>query len=654
MLNKKITQFLYCNIRVFVLMTALLIAIITYYNLFLGSIFLVAFLALIVRVYDDIKEEREKLWKEIEDTAIQLDTVVKKSVEHLPLAAVVVDRTGIIWRNSYYIQSFNGNSDVEKKIIQCINQGPAKKSGEDTIEFGGRKYALVKKSDEVKGDSLFFVYLFDVTGEFQWKEAYEDSLPVVGLIQVDNYDEVMQGLDDLDRALMVAEIDNRLNKWANSIDACLRKYESDSYIVFMTNQKLKQVEEKKFDILDDIRDINVGNRIPVTLSMGIASYSDNIKNIYMDSDTALDLALGRGGDQAVVKRRDRIAYYGGKTQAVERRTRVKARVISHALGQLISESSNVIVVSHNFMDMDGLGAAMGILRASREYNKEAYILLGTVNVTVEEFLQRIMEDERYSGSFVQGDHLDGLLDESSLLVVIDTQRSSYMAYPDILKKVNRVVVIDHHRKANDSIDKAILTYIEPYASSTSELVSELLQYMKDKVNMEKVEADALMAGIMLDTKNFTYKAGVRTFEAASFLRRMGADSTHVVQVFKDDIKTFSQRADIIKAAEFTDKGVAISVCPEGVDNPQLLIAQAANELLNIKGVEASFVLSRINGTVVISGRSLGDVNVQVILEKLGGGGHLGIAGAQLPDMTLDEAKALLYEAIDKYFEEEKV
>lgn len=652
MLNKKIVQFLNQNIRMFVLLTALMIAVISYYNLLIGGISFIIFLSVVIKVYDNISEQREELWREIEEAAVQLDVMVKKSLENLPLAVVIADKSRIIWRNSYYNENFKGYSDIDKKVINFITQGLNKKNVDNTLDVGDKKYCMIKKVDKVNDNDIFIVYFFDATEEFHLKKAYEDILPVIGLIQVDNYDEVMQGLDDLDRALIVAEVDNRLNKWANSIDACLRKYENDSYIVFMTNQKLKQAEEKRFDILDEIRSIDVGNKIPITLSMGIASYSDNIRNIYMDSDTALDLALGRGGDQAVVKRKNRISYYGGKTQAVEKRTKVKARVIAHALGQLVSESSNVIIVSHNYMDMDGLGSAMGILRASKEYGKNAYIVMDTVNATVQDFLDRVMEDEEYSSSFIDVDQVDSLLDERSLLVVVDTQRPAYMTYPEILKKVNRIVVIDHHRKTNDSIDKTILTYMEPYASSTSELVTELLQYMKDRIELDKIEAEALMAGIMLDTKNFTYKTGVRTFEAASFLRRMGADSTHVVQVFKDDIQTYSIRAEIVKAAEFMDNGIAISICPSNVSNVHLLVAEAANELLNIKGVEAAFVMSQINNTVVISGRSMGDVNVQLILEKLGGGGHLGIAGAQLFDVNIDEAKKLLYEAIDKYFEEE--
>lgn len=653
MLNKKIVRFLNQNVRLFVLLTALMIAVVLYYNLLLGCIFFIVFLSVTVKVYDSISEQKEILWKQIEEAAVQLDIMVKKSLENLPLAVVIADKSRIIWRNSYYNEKFKEDADIDKRVLNYINQSLNKKNVDNILDIGDRRYSIIKKVEKVNDDDIFIIYFFDVTEEFRFKKAYEDILPVIGLIQVDNYDEVMQGLDDLARALIVAEVDNKLNKWANSIDACLRKYENDSYIVFMTNEKLKQVEEKRFDILDEIRGIDAGNKIPITLSMGIASYNDNIRNIYMDSDTALDLALGRGGDQAVVKRKNRIAYYGGKTQAVEKRTKVKARVISHALGQLISESSNVIIVSHNYIDMDGLGSAMGIWRASREYGRNAYIILDTVNTTARNFLGRIMEDDEHKSAFVDADQVDDLIDERSLLVVVDTQRSTYMTYPEILKKVSRIVVIDHHRKTDDSIEKAILTYMEPYASSTSELITEILQYMKDRVEMDRIEAEALLAGIMLDTKNFTYKTGVRTFEAASFLRRMGADSTHVIQLFKDDIQTYSVRAEIVKTAEFMDNGVAISICPPDVDNVQLLVAEAANELLNIKGVEAAFVMSQVNDTVIISGRSMGDINVQLILEKLGGGGHLGIAGAQLPDTSILEAKKLLHEAIKKYFEEEK-
>ena len=423
-------------------------------------------------------------------------------------------------------------------------------------------------------------------------------------------------------------------------------------MMFLTGVSLKRAEEEKFTILEEVKKVISENQIPVTLSIGLAVYNISIRKTYQDAYTALDLALGRGGDQAVIKKGEELTYYGGKTQALEKQTRVRARVISHALGRLIEESTNIIILGHKFADMDCLGSSFGIFRACREYGKAAYIVIDTINVTVKSLLENFVNDKDYSKFIIKPSTVKRIVNECSLVVVLDTQSTVYMECPDILNTASRVVIVDHHRKNNNSIEKPIISYLEPYASSTCELVTEILQYMVKDIKLSGLEAEALLAGIMLDTKNFTYRTGVRTFEAASYLKRMGADVAHIRRLFKYDLSSYIQKANIIASSEITDDKIAIAVCPPDYDNPQLLIAQSADELLNIKGVEASFVMTELNGFTYISGRSSDNINVQLILEKLGGGGHLGVAGAKV-DKDINTTKKMLEDVIKKYIEEEK-
>lgn len=427
------------------------------------------------------------------------------------------------------------------------------------------------------------------------------------------------------------------------------KYDDDKYFVVFKEEGLKSLEENKFEILDKVREIGEEIKIPLTLSIGIGADANDFLTLNEYASSALDLALGRGGDQAVIKRGDKISFYGGRTQAVEKRTKVKARVIAHAIKELIKESSTIFIMGHNFMDFDSLGAAIGMYRACMSLGKKAYIILDKSNVAIDELVKKIQNTKGYEDLFIKSSEVKNKVDQNSLLIVVDTHRPSYLTYPEIVDIIDRIVVIDHHRRGKEFIDKALFVYLEPYASSASELVTEILQYIVDKIDIKPIEAEALMAGISVDTKNFTFRTGSRTFEAASFLRRKGADTTSVKQLFQNDLDSYIIKASIVKNAEILDNGIAIAVSPPNANN--LIIAQAADELLTIKGVQASFVLLKREEDVAISGRSLGDINVQVILEKLGGGGHLTVAGAQVKK-PIEEVLQDLKNAIKEYFEEE--
>ena len=484
------------------------------------------------------------------------------------------------------------------------------------------------------------------------KERYNNEKLVVCVAQVDNYDEVKNNTEEVNRPIVLAEIDKKINRFVLEIEGFVRKYENDKYLIIFENKYLLELEKRKFDILDSIREIDLGNKIPITLSMGVGVNGKDPSQSYEYSRAAIDIALGRGGDQVVVKKIDNLNFYGGKTKAVEKRNKVRSRVISHALRQLIDQSENVFIMGHKNGDMDSFGASIGILRAVRNRNKMGYIVLRGSNPSIKNVYNRVKKEQPdIINSIITPEEAENLADKSSLLVVVDNHKPSFTEAPELLDIIDKVVVIDHHRRAAEFIEDPILTYLESYASSTCELVTEILYYMSDKMELTNLEADALLAGISVDTKNFTFQTGVRTFEAASILKRAGADTTAVRQLFRDDYKTFILKAEVVKAAHITHDAIAISRFPVDMEDSILIAAQAANELLSINEVYASFVLTLSEGKVHVSGRSLGDISVQLILEKMGGGGHLTSAGTQLDNVTIDEGEEILVKAIDEYLRE---
>jgi c-di-AMP phosphodiesterase-like protein len=493
--------------------------------------------------------------------------------------------------------------------------------------------------------------MMDKTDYFSLKEGYDYKKPAIALIEVDSFDEVVKDVEEDIRPDIMAEIDKRLSFWANEGGGILKKYDANKYIGFFEKKFIDECQEKRFDILDGIRDINIGNKLPVTLSIGIGKNGESLSQLSSFAESSKELALGRGGDQAVVKDGEKLLFYGGRTKEVEKKTKVKARVIAHALSNLIKESSEVFIMGHEMPDFDSIGASLGLFRAIKEKGKNAFIILNNPNVSVRPLLKKMESMAEYSNIFITNEQAVNRLNNDTLLIVVDVHVKNLTEFPEIVERAKRIVVIDHHRKSADFIDNALLYYIEAYASSTSELVTEIVQYISDKPILKVIEAEALMAGIMIDTKKFSYKTGVRTFEAASFLRRSGADTTSVKELLKDDMSTYAMRVDLVKDAKIIEGNIAISICKDNDSNVPLVVAQAADELLNIKGINASFVLAKIDDDVIVSGRSIGNINVQLILEKLGGGGHLSIAGARIVGATLREAEGMLIDTIKEYNEE---
>lgn len=482
---------------------------------------------------------------------------------------------------------------------------------------------------------------------FRWKLA-------IGLLQIDNLEDAIQTIEKVDKLLFTAEIGRILEEWAQSFGGFLQKYDEERYLILLDNAALRQIEEKRFNVLDGIRSLDLGNKIPVTVSLGIGLGADSLGKLGEYAQAALNVALGRGGDQAVIKDEDVLRFYGGKTQTPEKRTRIRARVIAHALRDLIEEANRVVIMGHKEMDLDSCGAAMGIARIVRSLGKEAYVLLDDHNPAIDKLEKYLTSLDAYQDIFVLREFAVRVTDEQTLLVIVDTHKPSLVIEEALLSLTDKIVVIDHHRQAGEFVFEPILIYLEPYASSTSELVTEIVEYL-DNVHLEPAEATSLLAGITVDTKNFTFQTGVRTFEAASFLRRWGADPVAVRELLKDNLASFVKRAEVVKNLEILYNSIAVGVYPEISEKAQLVAAQAADTLLNIEGIKASFVLCPCNKEgVVVSARSLGDINVQVILEKLGGGGHLTVAGAQIREKTLEEARARVKEIIEEYWREERM
>ena len=521
---------------------------------------------------------------------------------------------------------------------------------------GSGEEEQIKSGLAAESSSVTAVYLIDETQTIKYKQQINDQKMVAGLIYLDNYDEALESVEEVRRSLLTALIDRKITKYIGSLEGIVKKLEKDKYFFAIKQQYMTKMQEEHFSILEDVKTVNIGNDMAVTLSIGIGMNGETYGQNYDYARASIDMALGRGGDQAVVKDADKILYYGGKAQQMEKTTRVKARVKAHALRELMENKDRLLIMGHRLADIDSFGAAVGIYRIAVSMNKKAHILLNEVTSSVRPMMDRFVESGEYpEDMFLKGPEAAGLVDAGTMLVVVDVNRPSITDEPSLLRLVKTIVVLDHHRTSSEIIDNAVLSYVEPYASSACEMVAEVVQYIADGIKVRPPEADAMYAGIVIDTQNFTNQTGVRTFEAAAFLRRSGADITRVRKLFREDMKDYQAKAEAVRAAEVYMDAFAISTCPaEGIESPTIVGAQAANELLEIRGIKASIVLTDYNGTVYFSARSIDEVNVQVMMEKLGGGGHRTIAGAQMKDVTVEEAKTRLKEVIQEMMSEGQV
>ncbi|MBQ7667831.1 MAG: DHH family phosphoesterase [Clostridia bacterium] len=606
------------------------------------------------------KMRKEKIEKHIEHSNFNVKNIENSSLSSFPLPMATIEMNGvIIWYNNLFQDIIGDEGLIERHIFEFIPDIKPDELINDnkfiptTVNLNNKTYQVVgnitKLDTKSKKDHFVLtLYFIDNTDYTMLQKIYTDEKACIGVAVIDNYDELMQSIQDEGRPQLLAEIDRKLNAWYGFTSGVAKKYERDKYIMLFESKFLAEMEEGKFEVLDLVKEIDIGNKLPVTLSIGIASEYDNFAEGLKDALAAIELALGRGGDQVVINRHNEYSFFGGKSKEVEKRTRVKARVMANALEKLIEQSGNVIIMGHANPDADAIGSAVGLFRVAQCLNRDAYIVIDNLNnITIKEMMNRLETSGQYEGVFLRHNEALAKINNDTLLIVVDTHRASFTELPELLQFTKKVVVIDHHRKVADFIGEAILTYHEIYASSACELVTELLQYMDKKVTIRQIEEEALYAGIIVDTKNFTFKTGIRTFEAAAFLKKYGVDTISVKQMFQNDFDIYMAKADVIRGAEIIDNEIAISMCDSEKDGA-LIAAQSADDLLNITGIKASFVLSKADGKIAISGRSLGDINVQVVLEKLGGGGSITIAGAQLSDVTEEEALEKLKGAIAEY------
>ena len=619
---------------------------------------------------------RPQMFNDLIAFASQYEVLEKRVLEDLALPYAVMDMEGrMIWSNKEFSE-LTGKDQYYRKNVNTIfadvtpDKLPVSEEqdiSEISTQVGDRIYRISMQRIRLGEDmvhakvleglpettSLIAMYLYDETELREYMQANEDNKLVLALAYLDNYEEALESVEDVRRSLLIALIDRKITKYFSNYDGLVKKLEKDKYFLIMRQSSLEALKAQKFHILDEVKTVNIGNEMTVTLSIGIGLNAANYLQNYEYCRIAIEMALGRGGDQVVIKNGDNITYFGGKSQQMEKTTRVKARVKAQALKEFMSTKERVVVMGHKITDVDALGAAIGIYRAGKTLGKPVHIVVNDPSTSIRPLIAGYLNNPEYEPSmFIDREQAMELVDDNTVVVVVDTNKPSYTECQDLLYMTKTVVVLDHHRRGNEIIENAVLSYVEPYASSTCEMVAEILQYFSDDLRLRNIEADCIYAGIIIDTNNFITRAGVRTFEAAAFLRRSGADMTRVRKMLRDNFDSYKAKAEAVRSAEIYRECFAIAVCPsEGLESPTVVGAQAANELLNIAGVKASFVLTTYNKEVYISARAIDEINVQLMMEKMGGGGHINIAGAQVKE-SIENVKEMLKGIIDEMYQEE--
>lgn len=624
-------------------------AVLAVFDWRIGAFFLVLAAGSLVLVIRTEKAFRKQAAEYMETLSLRVKKAGQEVINGLPVGVLLYNEDrNVEWHNPFVARMLGVESAVGEPLHELLPglKMPRDREARQEVTVGDRHY-LVRIDPEER-----LLYITDETELRQLRQAREEEQPVLGNIQLDNLDEATQGMDDQARAVLVGQVTADLSEWAARYGLYLRRMASDKYLFVANKRTLRLLEQSRFDILDEVREHTIDHKLPITLSMGVAAGTADLVELGAMAQSSLDIALGRGGDQVAVKEGDRLTFYGGKSDAVEKRTRVRARVISHALRDLIRESDNVLILGHRVPDMDAVGAAVGMMKAVRVAGKEGFIVHEGSNPSIQRLMELIDEHKTMREWFVPPGEALAMVGPRTLLVVVDTHRASMTIEPKLVQSCDRVVVIDHHRRSEEFINDAILVYLEPYASSTCELVTELLQYFDERLRMDVLEATALLAGIVVDTNHFTVRTGSRTFEAAGFLRRNGADAALIREMLKENLDEYLQKADIIRRAKILFGSVAVASAEPGRKVSPLLVAQTADALLEMNGITASFVLAeRPDGLIGISARSLGDINVQLVMERLGGGGHLTNAAAQM-EGTIGEAEDRLIRILQEMEKEE--
>lgn len=604
-----------------------------------------------------LRKKKARLLDYIETFSFSTENITRAAILGFPDPIVVVNTSGVIkWYNPAFVELCRKGNLFGTKIQDIfpairLSVFVETNNVRQEISYNGKDFILTGEvsatTDKDNSSKLIGLSFADISEITRLNKEIDEKRSVVCTAVIDNYDEVLKETPNSNHGALLGDIERVVSIWVEKGNGFYRRYDRDRFIMLFEAIRFETLLNEKFTILNDVKEINQQNKIPVTLSIGVGAVDDDLKENDRISSTALDMALGRGGDQAVVKTDDGYIFFGAKGLGVEKTTKVKARVVAKSLSGLINSSSKIMIMGHRNSDFDSFGAAVGLFRAVQDQDKNVYIVMDKVRNNVEDIIRDLIIQPEYAEGIISYDRAAAIIDKDTLLIIVDTHRPNMVEYPELLDKAGTIALIDHHRRSEDFIENTALTYHEPYASSTCEMVAEILQYMGDEQGLSVQEAEALYSGIYMDTKGFTFKTGARTFEAAAYLRRMGVDPVGVHKMFRNDLEMYIQKSKIISEAKVYRNNIAIAVCDEPYKNIQLVVAQAADELLNINEIEASFVLANVSGRIVISGRSLGAVNVQLILEKLGGGGHSTIAGAQLENSSLTIAELKLHNAIDE-------
>ncbi len=628
---------------------------------------IITFVVIVVYTVWSNNKRKAEISEHINELTISVDKAAQSTIINSPFPLVVIETNGnIIWKSSNFIKEF-ANVDIGNFLTDIIKELKLKiDKAENTnniaisenMQIGEKNYKIIAEYTKLRDkehknsyEYMSTIYFLDETNYMKLLEEYNNSRTCAGIIVLDNYEELMQRATEEEKLKITSSAEKAIYAWVNKYNGLAIKSERDTYVAIFDQYHLEKIKEDKFEILDEVKEIKTQDNIQLTLSIAISEDEKTNIEEYKSAKAVIDIALGRGGDQAIIKQNGKYYFFGGRTQEVEKRTKVKARIVAQALEELISSSSNVIVMGHANSDIDAMGASMGVYRIAETIGKEVHIVNETNGTSLENFIKDLRESGKYEDVLIGKNEALAKINSDTLLVVVDTDKKNYVEVPELLEKTDRIAVIDHHRRGTDYIENAILTFHEVYASSACELVTELVEYAEDSIKLDTLEVEALYAGIMMDTKNFTFKTGVRTFEAAAYLRKCGVDIIKVKKWFQSDLETYNKISEIVAKSEIIDDTIAISIYEKEDSDANITCAKAADELLTISNITASFVIGKIGEKIYISGRSIGDINVQLILEKLGGGGHITVAGAQIEGMTQEEVKQELINRINEYFTE---
>ena len=665
--SRKVLDTLVSRTKIYLAIIFILLVFICIKNPYMILPSICIFVLIVLYSYYTNNKRKSEISETLQDLTLTVDSAAKTSLINSPFPLVILETDGnMVWKSSKFTSEF-ANIDINtyikelsidiKSEIEKRKANNKEKTNKDIIkqiEIDKKTYRVVGKyvkGKKSKKKYMVILYFIDDTENVKLQKEYKDSKSCVSILMIDNYEETMQRIESEEKPQVIAEIDKYIYDWTDKTNGVLIKTEKDRYIYFFEQRYLDSIKEDKFSILDKIKEIDMKEDVQFTLSIAVSNEGNTDKEKYKSAQAAMDIVLGRGGDQAVIRENDIYKFFGGRAQEVEKRTKVKARVVAQALENLIKKSKKVMIMGHSNPDMDCVGASLGIYRLAKTLECNAYIVMDMKNSALEAFQKSIEKDEEYEDVIINKEVALENIDEDTLLVVVDTHKLNYVESSELLDKVKEIVIIDHHRRSADFIEHATLTFQEVYASSAAELVTELIQYVEEKVELKTIEAESLYAGIMMDTKNFTFKTGVRTFEAAAYLRKCGVDIIRVKKWFQSDLESFNKIAEIVGKAEIVNDTIAISIYEDKAKDVNIVCAKAADELLTISDITASFVIGQLGNKVCISGRSIGDINVQIILEKLGGGGHITLAGAQVEGMTMEETKQELINRINEYFSE---